>query len=268
MASTIYQLFNDHGFRLPREHGLTIIWTGSISLGLGISILNYSNLLGVIFSVLFATSILLSADSLMKLAKTPSRGIQWFPILLILLTATMMLICTSRIELLITLSLIGAISLGWIYFSQKSKQVSPMELMLGSMSIGFLALVIILASVEELTPLLLQQAFTLVWTFIGVSVAHTQYVETLRGKLTVKSFIVTWLLFLGSMVIPISLSVITVVILLPLIEPTFFVFLQTYRQELLKNSRRKIKTIGFQLMFRLWFVVLLILLFYSLIVTV
>ena len=268
MLRKLYQLLKDQGFRLPREHGLTIIWTGASSLGVGISIMNNSDIIGLIFSMFFATSILFSADSLMKQAKNPSKEIQCLPILLIAVTAVIMLLWTSlRVELVFMLSIIGILSVGWIFFSYRTKQVNPMELVLGSVSIGLLSLVIFLASVKSISPILLQQGIVIVWAFIGVAIAHIQYVETLRDKLSIKPFFLTWILFLGSLFIPISLSIVTIFIFLPLIEPTIYVLLQTYQQERLKNSRRKIKTIGFRLMFRLWLVVVLMLMLYPLIIS-
>ena len=262
MWPKLNQLLKNQGFRLPREHGLTIIWTGAISLGLGISIMNEYDISGLFFSLLFATGILFSADSLMKLAKNPRRNIQWLPMVTIVVTAGIMLLWVLRVELVFMLILTGVVSMGWTFFSFQTKHVNPIELTLGSVAIGLISLIIIFSSVKNISPNLVQEALVVVWAFIGVSIAHIQYVETLRDKLTIKLFFLSWIFFLGTLVFPIILSIVTILIYLPLIEPTIFVFLQTYQKESLKVSRRKIKIIGFQLMFRLWIAVILMLVFY------
>ena len=58
MWPKLNQLLKNQGFRLPREHGLTIIWTGAISLGLGISIMNEYDISGLFFSLLFVLFLL------------------------------------------------------------------------------------------------------------------------------------------------------------------------------------------------------------------
>ncbi|MHA1978390.1 MAG: hypothetical protein ACW98I_15920 [Candidatus Hodarchaeales archaeon] len=266
MWQRFFQLIKDSGFRLPREHGLTSIWTGTVCLGIGMSIMNDFDTIRLSLSIIFATSVLFSADSMMKLAKNPSRMPEWKPISVMILTAISLLLWALTEELLLILSLIGLLSLGWAFFSHKTRQVNPTELVLGTISIGLLALVIFIVSVKSVSPTLFRQILIINWAFIAVSMAHIQYVETLRNKLAISTLLLTWILLLLTISIPVSFSVVTIVIFLPLIEPTIFVLLQTYKRELLKNSNRKIKTIGLQLMFRCWVVVILILLFYPAII--
>ena len=83
---------------------------------------------------------------------------------------------------------------------------------------------------------------------------HVQYVETLRNKISIRIFLYSWIIIVLSLIIPLSLQIVSIVIFIPLVEPTILVLMQVYRKENIKESKRNIKLIGLQLMFRLWMV--------------
>ncbi|MCK4848778.1 MAG: hypothetical protein KAT16_07145 [Candidatus Heimdallarchaeota archaeon] len=261
--------FRSGGFRFPREHGLSSIWVGAVVLGIGLSSLYSSiDLIGLLISLAFVSSIFFSSDSLMMQVKRKTDAFEWMPPLAILVTSSGMIIWNHTFELLMVMGLMGGLTLGYLFVSKESKKQTPTELILGTVSMGLLTTCIYLVIVGSVTSKMFTEILVINWVFIGVSIAHIQYVETLRDKIPIRNFLLSWIVILGSLCIPLYLQIVELVILLPLIEPTIFVFLQVYRKEKIKKSKRNIKIIGIQLMFRLWVVVILLLVFYLFIIPV
>ena len=254
------------GFRFPREHGLSSIWVGAVALGIGLSFYSSIDLIGLLISLTFVSSIFLSSDSLMTQVKRKPDEFEWMPPLSILVTSAGMIIWNHTIELLMVMGIMGGLTLGYLLVSRESKKQTPTELILGSMSMGFLTTCIYLVIVGGVTTKAFTEILVINWVFIGVSVIHIQYVETLRDKISIRNFLLSWIVFLGTLIIPLNFQIIELVILIPLVEPTIFVLLQVFQREKIKESKRNIKIIGLQLMFRLWLSVLLLIVLYLLIV--
>ncbi len=254
------------GFRFPREHGLSSIWVGAVALGIGLSFYSSIDLIGLLISLAFVSSILLSSDSLMTQVKRKPDEFEWMPPLAILLTSAGMIIWDHTIELLIVMGIMGGLTLGYLLVSRKSMKQTPTELILGSVSMGFLTSCIYLVIAGNVTTKAFIEILVINWAFIGVSVIHIQYVETLRDKISIRNFLLSWIVFLGTLIIPLNFQIIGLVILIPLVEPTIFVLLQVFQKEKIKESKRNIKIIGLQLMFRLWASVLLLIFLYLLII--
>ena len=191
---------------------------------------------------------------------------EWMPPLSILVTSAGMIIWNHTVELLMVMGIMGGLTLGYLLVSRESKKQTPTELILGSMSMGFLTTCIYLVIVGGVTTKAFTEILVINWVFIGVSVIHIQYVETLRDKISIRNFLLSWIVFLGTLIIPLNFQIIELVILIPLVEPTIFVLLQVFQREKIKESKRNIKIIGLQLMFRLWLSVLLLIVLYLLIV--
>jgi hypothetical protein len=222
--------------------------------------------IGLLLSLAFVSSIFLSSDSLMIQVKRKPDEFEWMPPLAILLTSAGMIIWNHTIELLMVMGVMGGLTLGYLLVSRESRKQTPTELILGSVSMGFLTTCIYLVTAESVTAKAFAEILVINWVFIGVSVIHIQYVETLWDKISIRNFLLSWIVILGSLLIPLNFQIVEFVILLPLVEPTIFVLLQVYRREKIKESKRNIKIIGLQLMFRLWVSVLLLILLYLLIV--
>ena len=254
------------GFRFPKEHGLSSIWVGAVGLGIGLSLYSSFDFIGLLISLAFALSILFSSDSLMVQVKRKPEEIEWMPPLAILVTSLGMIVWSFKIELLLVMGLMGVLTLGYLLTSMKSKKQTPTELILGSVSMGLLPTCIYLVIAVNITVEAFTEILLINWSYIGVAVIHIQYVETLRDKISIRNFLYSWIVFLGSLVIPVSLQIVELVIFIPLVEPTIFVLLQTIRKEKIKESKRSIKLIGLQLMFRLWIAVALLIILYFLII--
>jgi hypothetical protein len=250
------------GFRFPREHGLSSIWVGAVALGVGLSFYLHIDFIGLIISLAFASSILLSSDSLMMQIKCKSDEFEWMPPIAILVSSLGMVIWNHTVELFLVMGVMGVLTLGYLLVSMKSKKQTPAELIVGSVSMGFLTTCTYLVIVGSVTFNVFIEILVFNWVFIGVSVIHVQYVETLRDKISIRNFLVSWIIILGSLLIPLSLQIVNVIIFIPLVEPTVFVIMQVYRKEKIRESKRNIKIIGLQLMFRLWLVVAFLILIY------
>jgi len=254
------------GFRFPREHGLSSIWVGAVSLGVGISLYSSIDIIGLVISLAFVSSILFSSDSLMMQVKRKNDEIELIPLLVVLMTSVIMIIWDQTFELILVMGLMGVLSLGYLLASFGSRKQTPIELILGSVAMGLLTTCMYLVSVGSVTTKAFSEILVINWVFIGVSVIHIQYVETLKEKISIKTFLYSWILFLGSVLILLNFQIVQVVILIPLVEPTIFVLMQVFRREKIKESKRNIKIIGLQLMFRLWIAVLLLIVLYLLII--
>ena len=75
-----------------------------------------------------------------------------------------------------------------------------------------------------------------------------------------------WIAIVVSFFVPLSMQIVGFIVFIPLVEPTILVLMQVYRKEKIKESKRNIKIIGLQLMFRLWLAVALLVILYLLIV--
>ncbi|MHA1979141.1 MAG: hypothetical protein ACW98I_19730 [Candidatus Hodarchaeales archaeon] len=256
------------GFRFPREHGLTSIWVGAVGLGIGMSLYSSIDFVGLILSLTFATSILFSSDSLLMQIKRKPEELPWIPLLTISVTALAMIIWNQTLELLIVFGVMGVLTVGYLIVSMQSKKQTPTDLTLGSVSMGFLATCIYLVIVGEVTIHNFIEILVINIAFIGVSIIHILYVETLKEKISIRNFLFSWIVIVGIFLIPLTLQIVGVVIFIPLVEPTVLVLMQVYRKEKIKESKRNIKIIGLQLMFRLWMVVILLLVFYRLILPI
>jgi hypothetical protein len=256
------------GFRFPREHGLTSIWVGAVGLGIGLSLYSSIDFVGLLLSLTFATSILFSSDSLLMQIKRKPEDLQWMPILTIAVTSIAMIFWNQTIELLLVFGVMGVLTVGYLIVSMQSNKQTPTELTLGSVSMGFVATCVYLAIVGDVTTQNFIGTLVINLAFIGVSIVHILYVETLKEKISIRNFLFSWIVILGILFILLTLQIVGVVIFIPLVEPTVLVLMQVYRKEKIKESKRNIKIIGLHLMFRLWMVVILLLVFYRLILPI
>jgi hypothetical protein len=247
---------------------LTSIWVGAVGLGIGLSLYSSIDFVGLLLSLAFVTSILFSSDSLLMQIKRKPEDLQWMPILTIAVTSIAMIFWTQTVELLLILGIMGILSVGYLMVSMQSKKQTPAELILGSVTMGFLTACIYLATVVDGTTQNLIEILVINFAFIGVSIVHILYVETLKEKISIKNFLFSWIVIVGIFFIPLTLQIVGVVVFIPLVEPTVLVLMQVYRKEKIKESKRNIKIIGLQLMFRLWMVVILLLVFYRIIIPI
>ena len=254
------------GFRFPREHGLSSIWVGAVGLGIGLSFYSQFDLFALLLALIFASSVLFCSDSLMMQIKRKSDGFEWMPPLTVIISSLGIILWNQTLELLLILGAMGGLFLGYLLVSLQSKKKSPIELILGSVSMSLLASSTYLVIVGNVTSQAFIELLVINWVFIGVSIAHIQYVETLKDKITIKNFFYSWIVIVGSLIIPSSMQIVNLVIFVPLVEPTIFVLMQVYRKEKIKESKRNIKIIGLQLMFRLWIAVGFLIMIYPLII--
>lgn len=254
------------GFRFPREHGLSSIWVGAVGLGIGLSLYSHFDLVGLLISLAFASSIFFSSDSLLMQIKRKSGELEWMPPVTIVVTSLGMLIWNQSFELLLVMGIMGGLTIGYLLASMQSKKQTPNELILGSVLMGFLTTCMYLVIVGNVATQVFIEILVINWAFIGVSIAQILYVETLKGKISIRNFLFSWLAIIGSFFVLLSVQIVGFIIFIPLVEPTILVFMQAYRKEKIKESKRNIKIIGLQLMFRLWLAVALLVILYLLII--
>ena len=139
------------GFRFPREHALSSIWVGAVALGIGLSLYSSIDLIGLLISLVFVSSIFLSSDSLMTQVKRKPDEFEWMPPLAILVTSAGMIIWNHTIELLMVMGIMGGLTLGYLLVSRESRKQTPTELILGSISMGFLTTCMYLVIVGSVT---------------------------------------------------------------------------------------------------------------------
>ena len=244
------------GFKLPREHGLTAIWIVSVLLGVGLSLgLSFAGELqleGLFLSLLFATLVIISSDSIIEMAKRRFIAISWIPLISILLIVSLIVLLKPLLELLIILAILGSFAFGWLVLAFKSRQLSPYELIFGSIALAMMTPFIFIVSTVNIPLEATFKALSISWINIGVTILMILYVESLRGKVPPNSALIIWSFFLVSFIPLILVQWLHPISLIAVIEPTTLVVHQSWKKELLKISKKPIKTVGIHLLLRLF----------------
>ncbi|MFX0124362.1 MAG: hypothetical protein ACFFAE_12040 [Candidatus Hodarchaeota archaeon] len=247
------------GFKLPREHGLTGIWLISVLLGIGLSLIGELRLEGLLLSFTFSILVILSSDSIIETIKRKSAGISWVPLLSICLIVILIVIWKPVWEVLLILASLGLLTSGWFVFAFQSRQFSPYELIFGSVAFAMLTPFIFIVSTINVPIEISFKAFSISWINIGVTILMILYVESLRGKVPPNSPMIVWSFFLVSFIPLILIQWLHPITLIAAVEPTFLTVYQSWKKELLKISKKPIKTVGIQLLLRLFVFGILIL---------
>ncbi|MFX0205882.1 MAG: hypothetical protein ACFFDT_07825 [Candidatus Hodarchaeota archaeon] len=240
------------GFKLPREHGLTAIWIVSVLLGVGLSFMGELQLEGLLLSLIFAILVIISSDSIIEMIKRQFTEIKWIPILSIFVTVSIIVLWKPILELLIILAILGSFTIGWLVFAFRSRQLSPYELVFGSIALAMMAPFIFIVSTTNISLETSFKAYSISWINIGVTILMILYVESLRGKTPPNSALVIWSFFLVSFIPLILVRWLHPISLIAVIEPTFLTVYQSWKKELLKISKKPIKTVGIHLLLRLF----------------
>ncbi|UCG03831.1 MAG: hypothetical protein JSW11_07560 [Candidatus Heimdallarchaeota archaeon] len=247
------------GYKLPREHGLTGIWLISVLLGVGLSLTGKFHLEGLLLSLTFSILVILSSNSIIETIKRKSTGISWIPLLSIFIIVFLIIIWKPVWEILLVLAILGLLTSGWFVFALQSRQLSPYELIFGSIAFTMMTPFIFIVSTIHIPIEISFKAFTISWINIGVTSLMILYVESLRGKVPTNSPLVVWSFFLVSFIPLILVQWLHPISLIAVIEPTFLSVHQAWKKELLKVSKKPIKTVGIQLLLRLFVFGILIL---------
>jgi hypothetical protein len=154
-------------------------------------------------------------------------------------------------ELLLVLGISGLLICGWFVFAFQSRQLSPYVLIFGSMALAMMTPFIFIVSTTQVPIETSFKAFTISWINIGVTLLMILYVESLRGKVSPYSPFLAWSFFLVSFIPLMLVQWLHLISLISIIEPTFLSLYQAWKKELLKISKKPIKTVGIQLLLRL-----------------
>lgn len=240
------------GFQLPREHGLTGIWLVSVLLGVGLSLTGELRLEGLLLSLVFSVLVIISSNSIIEIIKRRFTVISWFPLLSIFITVFLILLWQPVWELLLVLGILGLLTCGWLVFAFQSRQLSPYELIFGSIALAMMTPFIFIVSTIHIPIETSFKAFTISWINIGVIILMILYVESLRGKVPPYSSLLVWSFFLVTFIPLILVQWLHPISLIAIIEPTFLSVHQAWKKELLRISKKPIKTVGIQLLLRLF----------------
>jgi hypothetical protein len=228
-------------------------------LGVRLSLTGGFRIEGLLLSLIFSILVIISSDSIIETIKGKFTRISWFPLLSILITVFLILLWKPVWELLLVLGILGLLTCGWLVFAFQSRQLSPYELLFGSIALVMMTPFIFIVSTIHLPMETSFKAYTISWINIGVTILMILYVESLRGKVPPNSSMVVWSFFLVSFIPLIIIQWLHPISLIAVIEPTFLSVHQAWKNELLKISKKPIKTVGIQLLLRLFVFGILIL---------
>ncbi|MFX0150006.1 MAG: hypothetical protein ACFFAJ_04435 [Candidatus Hodarchaeota archaeon] len=257
--ASIYFRFQKIGFKLPREHGLTAIGIVAVLLGIGFSFTGEIEFIGLLLTLFFSVVVILGSDSTMSAIKRKFSSINLVPGVMIILTAILIVTWKPIWQVFFIFFILTIMTSAWMIFAYKSKKLSPLELVFGAVALSMLASLVFVVSstVIEITYFVKVLAFN--WIFIGVTVLLILYVESLRNKVNPYFPLGTWIIFLISFLFLIMFQVLPVISLIAIIEPTTLGIYQGWKKEIIKESNKPIKTVGIQLLVRLFLFACLIL---------
>lgn len=259
-TTSIHDLLQKTGFKLPREHGLTAIGIVAVLLGIGFSFTGEIEFIGLSMTLIFSVIAIFGSDSTMSPIKKKFSSINLFPTVMILLIIFLIVYWKPIWQVFFILFILAILTGAWMISAFKSKKLSPSEPVFGSVALSMLASFIFVVSSTEIDLTYFKKVLALNWIFIGVTVLLILYVESLRDKVNPYFPLGTWIVFLISFFLLILLQVLPIISLIASIEPTFLGIYQGWKKELVKESKKPIKTVGIQVLVRLFFFAFLILL--------
>jgi hypothetical protein len=169
----------------------------------------------------------------------------------------LIILIKPNLELFLILGFLGTVTICWIILFSQSRQSNPLELVIGTIALALLAPFVYVVSSSTYDNYI--EIVGISWIFIAVTVLFILYVESLRGKVRFTTPLFIWLIFVVSFIPFLIAQIISPLTLLATIEPTLLAVVQVWRKELLKVTKRPIKSVGFQLVVRLSLFVVLIL---------
>ncbi|MFX0184434.1 MAG: hypothetical protein ACFE95_15235 [Candidatus Hodarchaeota archaeon] len=257
---SIYTLLQKIGFKLPREHGLTAIGIVAVLLGICFSLTGEVEIIGLFMTLFFSVIVIFGSDSTMIAIKKKISSRNLFPIVMIIIAVVLIIAWKPIWHVIFVLFILVILTGVWGVSAFKSKRLSPSELVFGAVALSTLTSFIFVVASTEINQAYFKKVLGLNWVFIGVSILLILYVESLREKVNPYFPLGTWIVFLTSFLLLILLQVLPIISLIALIEPTFLGIYQGWKKELLKESKKPIKTVGIQLLVRLSLFTFLILL--------
>ncbi len=252
------------GFKLPYEHGLTMIWLGSVILGVFLSLLRSTLPQTLLLMLLFAITVLFSADSFLEMIRSRFKKLYPLPLVLVGFLGFINYMLFFTLYAAIVWGMLVVSSIIWSLLTlKKTKAQSTTELTVGAFVLSILSLLIPVVSAAPVSFNDFISMTLIWWLFAGFSCVLILHVDSLRERISTTIPFVVWLsfflIFVVAFVIYQNLSPL---IMIAGIEPTLHSFRQALRKESLRISKRSLKAVGREQTLRLFLFVVLILLFH------
>ena len=252
------------GFKLPYEHGLTMIWLGSVVLGIFLSLLRSTLPQTLLLMLLFAITALFSADSFLEMIRSRFKKLYPLPLALVGFFGFINYVLFFTLYATVVWGMLVVSFIIWSLLTlKKTKAQSTTELTIGAFVLSLLSLLI---PVVSAAPVFFNAFLSMVliwWLFAGFSCVLILHVDSLRERVPATIPFIVWLsfflIFVVGFVIHQNLSPLIMIVG---IEPTLHSFRQALRKESLRISKRSLKSVGREQSLRLFLFVLLIVFFH------
>lgn len=249
------------GYSFPTEHGLTGIWSGTLIFGLILGSVDNTSLLGVFLSLLFSFGIILSYEAIRTLISSKFKSIIWMPLLSLFLLSFGLLVWNFSIYSLIFFGLLAAVVVFWAYFALQEKRQSYVEIIFGSLAMT-LQFPIIYNTINQIIDL---EHFLYIlavwWIYSGVVLILIINVGCYRGKMGHAMPLYVWVVYFITFIPMFLLGYLEPIALILMIEPTFRGIRQLIKKETMRDKRKNIKKIGWEMIYSLYLFILLVLTF-------
>ncbi|MFX0171454.1 MAG: hypothetical protein ACFE9L_05995 [Candidatus Hodarchaeota archaeon] len=241
----LYDKIQKIGFKLPREHGLTAIGVVAVLLGIAFSLTGEIDIIGLLMTLIFSVVVILGSDSTMSTIKRKFSSIKLFPAVIIEIITFLILSWKPIWQVFFIFFILAIMTSAWMISAFKSRKLSPLKLVFGAVALSMLVSLISVVSSTVIKTTYFVQVLAFNWIFIGVNVFLILYVESLRDKVNPYLPLVTWIIFLFSFLLLIMFRVLPIISIIAIIEPTILGIYQGLKKEVLKKSKKPIKTVVF-----------------------
>lgn len=254
------------GLSFPNEHGLVAIWASTLLFGITMGIVDGARTASIFYwdifhAILFSSAIILNYENIKNFVNSKFKEYRIFPLFILFSFSIGLLLYHLTIYSLIFYILL-AVAVGfWGVIAYHHKKQSYVEIVLGSLalSLQFPIIYHTIYHVINLNHFLYLLAIW--WIYVGVILVIILNVGCYRGKIAHHYPIIIWLLFLLSFLPIFLLNYIEKIALILLIEPTVRAFRQYNGKYTMRDMRKSIKKIGWEMVIAIFTFTILIVLF-------
>ncbi|MBA7709419.1 hypothetical protein ES703_118337 [subsurface metagenome] len=209
------------GFRIPREHGLTLIWLSALFLGTGLSVLEAFDIIGLLIALCFSSLVFVSYDAIKHTMQTKFSKIIWVPWIFIFTIGSLLLFLRPRWQLLIIIVLIAVNFSFWAILRWKILGNPIIELIIGTLGLTLQVSLIQIAAFKSINDSDFLRILATWWLLAGMSVVVILQAQSRRYNYFFSSIpFNTWILFLVTLVPIFLFQIFPLILAYVLIEPT------------------------------------------------
>ncbi len=248
------------GFSFPKEHGLIAIWSATLIFGLIMGIADSSGIriiFGIIVSLIFSFTIILSYETMTSTVKSKFTKINIAPLLTLGLVSLFVLLWNLNTYSIRFFLLLFVIVILWVITAIFTNNLYA-QLILGSLAIS-LQYPIIYNIFNEISDIQ-HYVHTIVtwWIYSSVVIILIVHVGCYRGKIKHNIPLYIWIGYSLSFLPLFITGILRPIALILLIEPSIRVIKQAIKRQTMKDLKRGIRKIGWEMVIGLYTFIIIV----------